>query len=327
MPFEKAKNIVLWVVRPFRPRSKHYWRVVLLCFVAASTFWLLNALNKSYSTQITYPLHFVYSNKKLVPVQPLPEEVLINVTGKGWKLLRKSLRFEIKPAEIYIRNLPTNNYLLGSALRPSLLNALDGLQLNFVVTDTLRFNFNERITRTIALQLAPQQKIVSNLHIVVGPITIKPDSVVFAGPSSVVDSLPSPFLLRLPEQNLTTSAQVDVPITYGDKPLVTANIAQAVVSVNVRALQQEERQLIPELINVPTGTKIQLKPPFLLVRYHVLEDSVALLNRNAFKAVLNFSKYNPKDSTLLPELVQKPQGVRDIVLWPERVKAIPTSLQ
>lgn len=314
-------------MRPFRPRTKHYWRVVLLCFVAASTFWLLNALNKSYSTQTSYPVRFVYSSTKLVSIEPLPEEVTINVTGKGWKLLRKSLRFELQPAEIYIRNLPSNNYLLGSALRPSLVNALNGLQLNFVVTDTLRFNFDERITRTVPLKLEPQQKIVADRHTVVGPITIKPDSVTFTGPSSVVDSLPSPFLLRLPDQSLTVSSQVNVPINYGNKPLVTANVAQAMVSVNVRTLLQEERQLIPELINVPAGKKINLQPPFLLVRYQLLEDSLALLNRDAFKAVLNYSKYNPLDSTLVPELVQRPLGVRHITLWPERVKAIPVTSQ
>lgn len=320
MPFEKAKNIALWFLRPFRPRTKQYWRVVLLCFVAASTFWLLNALNKSYSAQTTYPIRFVYNNKKLVPVQPLPEEVTINVTGKGWKLLRKSLRLEVQPAEIYIRNLPRNNYLLGSAMRPSLVNALNGLQLNFVTTDTVHFNFDERIKRTVALKLEPQQKIVADRHALVGPVTIRPDSVTFVGPSSVVDSLPSPFLLRLPDQNLTESSQVSVPINYGNRPLVTANIAQAVVSVNVKNLLQEERQLLAELINVPVGREVNLQPPFLLVRYQLLEDSAALLNRDAFKAVLDYSKYNPQDSTLVPELVQKPPGVRHIRLLPTRVK-------
>jgi len=320
LPFEKAKNIALWFLRPFRPRTKQYWRVVLLCFVAASTFWLLNALNKSYSTQTTYPIRFVYNNKSLVPVEPLPEEVTINVTGKGWKLLRKSLRFEVRPAEIYIRNLPSNNFLLGSALRPSLVNALNGLQLNFVTTDTVHFNFDERIKRTVALKLEPQQKIVADRHALVGPVTIKPDSVTFLGPSSEVDSLPSPFLLRLPDQNLTESAQVSVPINYGNRPLVTANIAQAVVNVNVKNLLQEERQLMAELINVPAGREANLQPPFLLVRYQLLEDSAALLNRDAFKAVLDYSKYNPQDSTLVPELVQKPPGVRHIILLPTRVK-------
>ncbi|MEJ8802490.1 hypothetical protein [Pontibacter sp. H249] len=323
MPLERAKNIVLWFAKPFRPQTKQYWRVVLLCFVAASTFWLLNALNKSYSTQTTYPVRFVYDERQLVPVKELPEEVTINVTGKGWKLLRKSLRVEVQPAEIYIRNLPRNNYLLGSALRPALVNALDGMELNFVVTDTLYFNFNAKVSRTVGLILDPSQKITGDRHAVVGPIVIKPDSVRFTGPSSMIESLPNPLLVRLPDgQQLTEATKVKVPINYDNKSLVKSSASTAEVTINVKGLLQEERQIIPEVVNAPAGREISLRPPYILVRYQLLEDSAVSLNRDNFKAILDYRRYSRRDSTLTPELVQKPTGVRNVTLWPERVKAI-----
>lgn len=322
MPVEKVRNIVLWFAKPFRPQTKQYWRVVLLCFVAASTFWLLNALNKSYSTQTTYPVRFIFNADELIPVKPLPEEVVINVTGKGWKLLRKSLRVEVQPAEVYIRNLPRNNYLLGSALRPALVNALDGLQLNFVVTDTLYFNFNEKVSRTIPLRLDPSQKITGEKHALIGPVVIAPDSVTFTGPSSMVDSLPSPLLLRLPEQQLTEPTQVSVPLNYDNKSMVKASVEEVEVKLNVKNLVQEERQIIPEIVNAPAGKELTLRPQYVLVRYQLLEDSIPSLNRDNFKAILNYRRYNRQDSTLVPELVQKPAGVRNVTLWPDRIKAV-----
>ena len=321
MSFEKARNIILWFVRPFKPQTEHYWRIVVLCFVAASTFWLLNALNKSYSTQTTYPVRFVYSDQRLVPIKPLPEEVMVNVTGKGWKLLRKSLKVEVQPAEIYIRNLPRNNYLLGSALRPALVNAMDGLQLNFVVTDTLFFDFNTRVTRRIPLKLDPKQRVTEDRHAVLRPVRISPDTITFQGPSSMVDSLPNPFLLRLPITNLTESAKIVVPIEYDNKSMVKADISEATVSVRIRPLQQRELQVTPELVNVPLRTEVTLRPQVVLIRYLALEDSSAFINSDAFKAVVDFSRYNRKDSTVVPELVQKPAGARNITLWPERIKA------
>ncbi|WP_250428398.1 YbbR-like domain-containing protein [Pontibacter ruber] len=290
--------------------------------MAASTFWLLNALNKSYSTQTTYPVKFVYNDKRLVPVKPLPEEVAINVTGKGWKLLRKALRLEVQPAEIYIRNLPRNNYLLGSALRPALVNAMDGLQLNFVVTDTLYFDFDSKVKRRVALKLDPRQAIAADRYAVVGPIRIAPDSITFTGPSSMVDSIPDPFVLRLPEQKLTAPAEIETPIIYDYQALVKSDIAEAVVKVNVKALVQEERQVEPELVNVPEGESVTMLPGAVLVRYQLLADSVPLMNRDSFKAVLDYAKRNQRDSTLVPELVQKPAGARNITLWPDRVKVI-----
>ena len=292
----------------------------MLCFVAASTFWLLNALNKSYSTQTSYPIRFVYDESELVPISPLPEEVSINVTGKGWKLLRKSLRLEVQPAEIYIRDLPRNNYLLGSALRPALVNALDGLQLNFVVTDTIYFNFDPVVQKQIALRVDPAQKLTDNQHTVMGPVRVMPDSITFTGPSSLIDSLPDPFLLRLPEQNITSPSKVPVPINYDYKSLVEANVEEAQVIVNVKALVPEERQVLPELINVPEEVALNLRPPIAVVRYQLLQDSVPLLNREAFKVVLDYKKFNPIDSTLVPELVQQPRGIRNVQVWPNRIK-------
>lgn len=292
----------------------------MLCFVAASTFWLLNALNKSYSTQTSYPIRFVYDESELVPINPLPEEVSINVTGKGWKLLRKSLRLEVQPAEIYIRDLPRNNYLLGSALRPALVNALDGLQLNFVVTDTIYFNFDPVVQKQIALRVDPAQKLTDNQHTVMGPLRVVPDSITFTGPSSLIDSLPDPFLLRLPEQNISSPSKVPVPINYDYKSLVEASVEEAQVIVNVKTLVPEERQVLPELINVPEEVALNLRPPIAVVRYQLLQDSVQLLNREAFKVVLDYKKFNPIDSTLVPELVQQPRGIRNVQVWPNRIK-------
>ena len=310
-------------MRPFKPQTKQYWRIVLLCFVAASTFWLLNALNKSYSTQTTYPVRFMYDQNRLVPIKPLPEEVTINVTGKGWKLLRKSLRLEVQPAEIYIRNVPRNNYILGSALRPALVNALDGLQLNFVVTDTIYFNFNARVSERIPLRLNPNQVLTDDNHVVVGPVRIKPDSITFTGPSSLIDSLPNPFILNLPEQSaLTESSRISVPIDYDYESLINASVEEAEVAVTVKNLVQEERQVTPELINVPNGVRPSIRPPLAMLRYHVLQDSLPLLNRNVFKVILDYSKLNPQDSTITPELVQKPTGTRRVMMWPERFKVI-----
>ncbi|WP_238395696.1 hypothetical protein [Pontibacter pudoricolor] len=307
-------------MKPFRPQTKQYWRVVLLCFVAASTFWMLNALNKSYSTQTTYPVRFIYNEKQLVPVKPLPEEVLVNVTAKGWKLLRKALRLEVQPAEIYIRNLPRNNYLLGSALRPALVNAMDGLQLNFVVTDTLSFVFDSKISRTIPLQLDPKQKLAADGFEVAGPVKLSPDSVTFVGPSTIVNKIPSPFLVRLPSANLRASVKAEAPVSYKNQDLVKANMEETVATINIKNLVQEERQLLPELVNVPERRNVLLQPATVIVRYQLFEDSVALLNRESFKAVLNFANFNPQDSTIVPELVQKPVGVRKVTLSPHRVK-------
>jgi len=322
LPINSGKNLIAWFLRPFRPQTKQYWRIVLLCFVAASTFWLLNALNKSYSTQITYPVSFVYNKDRFIPVKPLPEEIVINVTGKGWKLLRKTLRFEVQPAEIFIRSIPRNNYLLGSALRPSLINVLDGLELKFVVTDTLFFNFDIKTSKTVSLKLDPNQRIAENRFALVGAPSIQPDSVTFTGPVTKLDSIPEPFILRLPNQLFSAPASIEVPLEYEHTNLIKADTETAVVAVNIKPLVEQEYQVIPETVNVPRNRNVTVFPPAVLVRYQLLEDSVLLLNKNSFKVILNMATYNPQDSTVTPELVQKPAGTRLVTLRPVKVKVV-----
>jgi hypothetical protein len=41
-----------------------------------------------------------YDQSRFIPVQPLPTEVAVNVTGRGWKLLRRQLLLDVKPAEL-----------------------------------------------------------------------------------------------------------------------------------------------------------------------------------------------------------------------------------
>ena len=131
-------------------------------------------------------------------------------------------------------------------------------------------------------------------------------------------------VLHLPEQQepLTETAEISVPIEYGDESLIQANVQEAQIAVTVKALAQDERQVPPDLINVPEGVRLTIRPPLTMVRYQVLQDSLPLLNQRGFKVVLDYSKLNAQDSTIVPELVQKPRGIRNIVMWPDRFNVV-----
>ena len=64
--------------------NRRNWRAVVLCVFAATIFWFFNALNKSYTTNINFPLSFDYDRDNFVPVRNLPAQVRLNVTGNGW---------------------------------------------------------------------------------------------------------------------------------------------------------------------------------------------------------------------------------------------------
>ena len=69
---------------------KENWKVILLSIIGAATFWFFNALNKNYDARISYPLSFSFDRDSVIVVEPLAEEVKIDVTSGGWNLLRKT---------------------------------------------------------------------------------------------------------------------------------------------------------------------------------------------------------------------------------------------
>lgn len=294
---------------------------MLLCFTAATTFWLLNALNKTYTNiRTTYPLAFVYNEEEYIPLGPLPEKVEINVSGKGWKLLRKSLMLDVRPAEIHIRTLPKQDFLTGPALRPSVASVLDGLQLNFVFTDTIAFKFDRRIRRKIPLVVDSAGIVTAPNAFIASPILITPDSVLFDGPASMVGKLPSPFPIKLPVNNLDRSFKRFVPVEYPHKSLVKASVPDVEVSFAVSPLSWQELALAPGRQHFPDSLQVRPEPAAVTLRYGFAPGHAARISADQFAAVLDFTQYNPKDSTVAVVVTQKPAVVKKVIVEPKRVK-------
>jgi len=53
------------------PRQVSNIKVVVLCVAAATTFWILNALNKEdYTTIVDYPIEFEFDQEQFMAVSP-----------------------------------------------------------------------------------------------------------------------------------------------------------------------------------------------------------------------------------------------------------------
>lgn len=321
MPAERAKNIVLWIFKPFFARDRHYWKVVLLCLAAAATFWFLNALNKTYTNvRTTYPLEFVYNKEKLIPLNPLPEEIMINVSGKGWKLLRKYLKLDVRPAEIVLLSTPRNDYLLGSELRADVAAVLDGLQLNFIFTDTIYFKFDRLIERKIPLAVDSSSIQTTPNVALTSRIQINPDSVLFKGPASIVDSLPSPFPVELPQNIVDRSFKRFIPIEYPNKSLVTASVTDVEVSFAISPIAWQELPVVPFIQNLPEGREATVEPGTVVIRYGQQANGQVAVTPDQFTVVADFATYNPADSTAEVKLIRQPASVQKATLQPGKVK-------
>ena len=205
-PLTRASRLLRWFVRPFQGQEPSFYRAITACLLAASLFWQMNALNKTYTTRLNYPLAWRYDSVHYVPLRSLPAALPVTVTGQGWQLLRANLGWGTRPADLRPVPLPGTRYLPAATWRRGLQNALEGLQLNEWAGDTLRLTFDRYATRQLALGLPSDSARLYKAQ-------FTPTALTFRGPASLVYSLPDPYPLLWPPSSARGSAEdVEVPV-------------------------------------------------------------------------------------------------------------------
>ena len=190
-PLNRAGRLLRWFVRPFAGQEPSFYRAITACLLAAGLFWQMNALNKTYTTRLNFPLAWHYDSARYVPLRPLPARVGVTVTGQGWRLLRANLGWGTHPADLRPVPYPGTRYLPDEAWRRGLQNALGGVQVNEWSGDTLRLTFDRYAARRLPLALPADSARRYRA-------TFTPAVVAFRGPSSLVLALPSPYPVAVP---------------------------------------------------------------------------------------------------------------------------------
>ena len=301
----RSSRLLRWFISPFAGQERSYWRAVTACFLAASTFWLLNALNKTYTTRITYPLLWSYDTQRYIPVQPLPTDVSVNVTGRGWKLLRRSLLLDARPAEVRLGRLPATRFILGASLRPTLQATMEGLQFNYVLTDTLWVAFDRLLTRSIPLALSPN----ADGSALPYAAMFTPARIIFRGPATTVNSLANPYPVHLPEAPAGSSeGAMRVPI--GGPALVQTSVQDVRVRLQPRPLVTVPVRVVPELRDFPGGRRFELRPATVQVQVQCFPEDTARLDLSQLHVLLHYGQLQTPDSSLRPVLAQTPRLAR-----------------
>ncbi|MDQ2769703.1 MAG: hypothetical protein M3Y54_04290 [Bacteroidota bacterium] len=221
-PLNRAGGLVRWFVRPFAGQEPSFYRAVTACLLAAGLFWQMNALNKTYTTRLNFPLSWHYDSARYVPLRPLPPTVAVSVTGPGWRLLRANLGWGTHPADLHPVPNPGTRYLPDETWRRGLQLALEGLQVNEWSGDTLRLTFDRYATRRLPLALPPDSARRYRAR-------FTPAIVSFRGPASLVQALPNPYPVRLLRDDADAT---EVPI------VPPARIRASVRSVSARVTRR-----------------------------------------------------------------------------------------
>jgi hypothetical protein len=243
------------------------WKAVALCFITATIFWLFNALNKTYSTSIRFPLQFEFDQSKFAPVGQLPQTLLINVKGTGWDLFRKYFGVKVPTLTIPIERPADTRKILASTLPVKLASQMGSTQINHIVLDTIRLHIEPRIFRKFPLVVDTTQLQFRDDLARISKIKITPDSVDLSGPVSIIHDMPDPIVLKLKDGRVGANFREEVEIEIPELENVQRNPPTVEVTFDVGEMVSATQVIRLDKNKLPWGyatTQDSIKCSFLV---------------------------------------------------------------
>ena len=286
--------------------NKKNWKAVVLCIFAAMVFWFFNALNKNYSTNINFPVTFDYDQERYIPIKSLPSSVRMNVTGSGWDLFRRSLGFKVPPLVVPLEKPASVHKIVGTTLPAIFAGQLERLKINFIITDTVRLQIEERLRKKFTVRIdSVQQYLHSDFGLVNQPI-VNPDTVWLEGPSNVISSLPETLLLSLPQTNIRKDFNENVELPLEQHNLITPQLQKINVSLDVEKFVEVDKQITLTIINIPSRLKQGGVIKEIACTYRLPVSTSKTFSGDSLKAVVDLNNKPKGTYKLVPQVVGLP---------------------
>lgn len=287
---------------------------MVLCIFTATVFWFFNALNKEYTTTISFPLEFDYNRDRYIPVKPLPQDVRINVTGIGWNLFRRSTRVKVPPLVIPLERPADVRKIVGSTLPVFFANQLSDFQINFVITDTLMLAIEPKASRKVGLKLHDPASLFQTGHTLISPILIIPDSIIVEGPERLILGMEDPVSLKIPQQNIDGNFTETIPIEIPGGALIRRTPPTVEVSFQVDLLVEVTDSVMLELVNLPDKAWPYLQNKKMPIILAIPQSMLNFYDADSVKAVVDLSDFTRGNKKVLPEVKGLPPFTKVIKL-------------
>jgi hypothetical protein len=302
--------------------NKKNWKAIALCFFAATIFWFFNALNKSYTTNINFPLAFDYRQESYLPVETLPTEVRINVSGIGWNLFRRSSGIKVPPLVIPLDRPSEVKKIVGSTLPGFFSNQLEGLEINFVVTDTLYLNIQPKANRWLRLSLDSIQKNLNQNYAIAGKVKLVPESVFVEGPVTLITKLEEPVRLKVNEQNINENFRQDIEIDLANSDLILYNPSTVSVAFDIEKFVRITDSVRLELRNIPPRSNPWIEVSKIPCTFAIRESMIKDFKPDSVKAVLDLKGFKRGELKLVPTLIGLPENSQVIKIDSIRISLL-----
>ena len=293
----------------------------MFSIMGATTFWLFRALNEQHSALISYPIEFVFNRDSTVVMNPLPTAIKIDVSSGGWNLFRRTLIFGVDPLKVELDNPSEVNFLTQSFLSPIVEDQLEGLKINYIVTDTLFLNIERKITKRMRLKVDSLNLSLEKDYQLISSIDIRPDHMMLIGPESIINSFETDFDITPDDNEIDEDfdSRVEVPIVFKD--LIQSEPSEVNVSFEVDKFKNVKIEVPIAVQNFPNNRMPKLIDSTVNLTYRVNESFAEEYSVGDFRVIVDYD-FLKTDSTGAPILIIYPDTLKQISMDPKKVRFI-----
>ncbi|MGD1844853.1 MAG: YbbR-like domain-containing protein [Salibacteraceae bacterium] len=313
-----------------RLRRSQKTSIFLVCVVIASLFWLLNAFSKDYATIVDLPVRYTNLPEDQVLTSELPQQLAVELRGYGFDLLSYLLgtaddTLVVNGNDLISSRKNPNTVLYSTRpLFERMAGQLNpGVQLKGILTDTLRFRVEERITRLVPVKANVQLQLATQ-YLEAGQRLIDPPVIELSGPRSAVVQVReiNTEVLQLDNVNADVKQQLALEIPSGSNrfEMKPSNVA---LQIPVDKFTDASIDLPVTVENLPESLSLNLIPDTVTLNYQVALGRYSEVKHEDFRLVVDFAEFNEKHHKKLRVRVeQSPAFISNPSLAPKKVEFI-----
>lgn len=300
----------------------------IICVIIATILWFLNALNKDYTAEISYPVKYTNFPKGKHLVTELPKEIILEVNAKGFALLGYRVSTSFLPitfnVNTYCNHLLEKNDVFAYTLQTTEIKDKISNQLNAdikllnIMPETIDFRFAHSVSKKIAI-LPQVNYTLKRQYILKNDITAIPDSIWVTGPSTIMDTLKQILTeqVNLKEIGKNTSKKIQLP----EMPEISFEDTPVQIDIHVEQFTEAQKTVQITELNVPDSINLRLFPNYINITYEVGLSHYDKISDTDFNFTVDYKQC--AISSYLEVRVKKiPPFIKHLTYTPQKVEYI-----
>lgn len=319
---DTKKNTLSDILSSIFKKNKKHFLIFLIFLILSSVFWFLNALSKDYNTLISLPVKYENLPVEIALDKPLPNNLQVEISGKGFDLLKYEFTGFIFPYIIDFKEFNKKNgrYFLSTKniIKDIQQHIPNNIKILVIYPVEINASFSKLKTKKIAIQPVLSYRLAKQ-YTLKGNVKIRPETITISGPSNIIDTI---RFIKTKGYNLGI---LDHPVTeelsLKEIPNVSFSTQTIKASLDIEKFTETKIEVPIVLKNLPDSLSAKLKPSKVTITYQTTLSDFKKIHPNQFQPIIDFS--NVLNNKMAPVFLQKkPRYVFNVKVLPKHILLI-----